>query len=199
MVRSIILNTLPIVLLVSFASSYAQEQLFENDSYIFLHIDTEIDEMRIRNDTLYKYHCTETMPCPDGRLEAIAAIRIIRNKDDLFLLEAERSDHSGNKNDDASRSITAFKKLDANRIQQLRSFNTDSSGRIAANEFLNNYSRDPQIFAFTFYKLSYLDSIAKTAKAISTVDNVNEIMEAMRSQHYKKIFDNYSEGVKTEQ
>jgi len=178
-----------LLLLVSFYGRIEAQKILKQD-YNFLMTDGGVSKLHQSNDTLYELHCYIDRPCqptPEDHYKIISSVV----KGSFAILKLEKLDSialTTNPYPLTRYSVLVFKNIDD---QHLRSLNLRSGlTRQQLDTVRTNVASLADKFFFTFYSDSYLKELAKLKK-ITTMEDANQIMEAMKSDEIKALARRY--------
>ena len=183
------LKTLLILLLLPFLSCSQGQKVLPQD-YSFLVTDGEVTKLHQSNDTLYELKCYIDRPCQPGPASRYKILSS-NNTGEFVILKLERLDTiplTTNPYPATRYQVLALKTTDNKELgylpltlgltsQQLDTIKTDVSSL-----------KDK--FFFTFFSDTYLKELS-ALKKVTTKDEANEIIEIVKSDHFKALVEKY--------
>lgn len=186
-------KTLFILLFIQFVSCSKGQKLFFED-YSFLLTDGEVTKLHQSNDTLYSLKCYFNIPC-QPKPELHSKILSSEKKQDYIILKQEALDTiplTTNPYPATRYSLVAIKLIDNKKL----GFTSLASGltKQQIDTIHTDFKSLNEKFFFTFFSDTYLIELS-SLKKITTKQEVQEILDAFKSDQYKTIAEKYSKTI----
>lgn len=178
-----------------FACSNAHSQVPEIllQDYSFLVADGEVERIKQRNDTLYKFNCVLPHSTQSCFPESGKSYRIIaaNRSDDVTVLKLERLDSismTTNPYPPTRYSIVALKAVDNKDLGFLPLESDLTKEQLDTIE--TNVQELENKFFYSYYSDSYLKELA-ALKRVETKEQANEIVNLIKSEEFEWLVERY--------